>query len=178
MIGEAGEGYMRKIIDTQRLVLRELETNDIDGLFELFSDPKVMRYLQGTKTRSETEAWLNLVFESYRNMHFGPWAVILKKSKRFLGYCGLYLQKNINHRDEVELLYGLSRRHWGMGYATEAAKGVSEHGKTELGIERFVSLVSPDNLRSSKVAQKLGMTLETKVRRWKKQYHLYSLQEI
>jgi RimJ/RimL family protein N-acetyltransferase len=168
---------MRKIFETNRLILRELTRNDAEDLFKFFGDPEAMRYLPGTgtKSRNEIEEWLLLVFQSYQNMHFGPWAVILKGSNEFLGYCGLYLQKNVNGKDEVEILYGFIRRYWGMGYATEAAMGVYEYGKTELKLKRFISLVEPGNLRSSNVVKKLGMKLEKETRRWGRQYYKYSI---
>jgi ribosomal-protein-alanine N-acetyltransferase len=166
---------MQKIIETNRLILRELTENDADDLFKFFGDPEAMKYLPGTKNLNEIEEWLSLVFQSYQNMHFGPWAVILKGSNEFLGYCGLYLQKNVDGKDEVEILYGLIRRYWGVGYATEAAIGVYEYGKTELKLRRFISLVAPDNLRSSNVVKKVGMKLEKETRRWGRQYHKYSI---
>jgi RimJ/RimL family protein N-acetyltransferase len=167
--------HMRKIFETDRLILRELTRNDTDDLFKFFSDPEAMRYFPGTKNRNEIEEWLSLVFQSYQNMHFGPWAVILKGSNEFLGYCGLYLQKNVDGKDEVEILFGFIRRYWGVGYATEAAIGVYEYGKTELKLRRFISLVAPGNLRSSNVVKKVGMKLEKETRMWGGQYHKYSI---
>jgi len=168
---------MRKIFETNRLIFRELTQNDAEGLFEFFGDPEAIRHLPGTgtKSRNEIEEWLSLVFQSYQNMHFGPWAVILKESNEFLGYCGLYLQKNVDGKDEVEILYGLIRQYWGMGYATEAAIGVYEYGKTKLKLKRFISLVEPSNLRSSNVVKKVGMKLEKETRRWGRRYHMYSI---
>jgi RimJ/RimL family protein N-acetyltransferase len=166
---------MRKIFETSRLILRELTQNDAENLFKFFGDPEAMRYFPGTKNQNEIEEWLSLVFQSYQNMHFGPWAVILKESNEFLGYCGLTLQKNVNDKDEVEILYGLIRQYWGMGYATEAAIGVYEYGKTELKLRRFISLVLPGNLRSSNVVKKVGMKLEKETRMWGRQYHQYSI---
>jgi RimJ/RimL family protein N-acetyltransferase len=166
---------MRKLFETNRLILRELTQNDAEDLFKFFGDPEAMRYFPGTKNLNEIEEWLSLVFQSYQNMHFGPWAVILKGSNEFLGYCGLYLQKNVDGKDEVEILYGFIRRYWGMGYATEAAIGVYEYGKTELKLRRFIALVEPGNLRSSNVVRKVGMKLEKETRRWGRQYHKYSI---
>jgi RimJ/RimL family protein N-acetyltransferase len=167
---------MRKILETNRLILRELTRNDADDLFEFFGDPEAMKYLPGTtKSRNEIEEWLSLVFQSYQNMHFGPWAIILKESNEFLGYCGLTLQKNVDGKDEVEILYGLIRQYWGMGYATEAAIGVYKYGKTELKLSRFIALVEPGNLRSSNVVKKVCMKLEKETRRWGRQYHKYSI---
>jgi RimJ/RimL family protein N-acetyltransferase len=168
---------VRKIFETNRLILRELTQNDAEDLLKFFDDPEAIRYLPGTRTKSrnEIEEWLSLVFQSYQDMHFGPWAVILRESNEFLGYCGLYLQKNVEGKDEVEILYGLLRQYWGMGYATEAALGVCEYGKTKLKLGRLISLVEPGNLGSSHVVKKVGMKLEKETRRWGRQYHMYSI---
>jgi len=166
---------MKNILESDRLFLRELFLDDIDGLFEFFSDTETMKYLPGTKNLNEIKEWLSLVFESYQRMNFGPWALILKGSNRFLGYCGLYLQKNVDGKDEIEILYGLIKRYWGIGYATEAAKGVYNYGKSELKLTRFISLIAPGNHRSSNVAKKIGMNLEKETLMWGTNYHVYSI---
>ncbi len=91
--------------------------------------PPPMKYLPGTKNRDATKEWIFLVLESYQKNNFGPWAVIRKSTKDFLGYCGLYMQEKVDGTDEIEILYGLIRRYWAHGYASEAALGVYEHGK-------------------------------------------------
>ena len=166
---------MKKIFETNRLILRELSQNDVDGLFELFSNHEAMRYLPGTKSRNEVMQWLALAFESYQTMNFGPLAVISKKANEFLGYCGLYRQKDVDGKDEIEILYGLIRRYWGMGYATEAAIGVYQYGKAELKLSSFISLIAPGNLRSMKVAKSVGMKFEKEIQMWGNQYHMYSI---
>ena len=166
---------MQNILETDRLFLRELVLDDIDDLFEFFGDTEAMKYLPGTKNLNEIKEWLSLAFESYQRMSFGPWALILKGSNRFLGYCGLYLQNNVDGKDEIEILYGLIKRYWGLGYAAEAANGVYNYGKSELRLTRFISLIAPDNHRSSKVAKKIGMHLEKETLMWGTNYHVYSI---
>ena len=164
-----------RILDTQRLHLRKFAPNDAEDLVELFGDVEVMRFLQGVKTRLEIEQWLTLVFESYRKKNFGPWAILSKNKSGLMGYCGLYLQQNVDGRNEIELLYSLKKRYWGKGYATEAARAVHQYGRTQLGLTRFVSLVAAGNIASTAVAKKVGMTMEKEIVMWGRTCHLYSI---
>lgn len=166
---------MNNIVETTRLTLRYITEQDIEALFELFSDPIAMKYMGGVKTEEETKEWLMLVLNSYRTMGLGPLAVIRKESIAFMGYCGLYLQKDIDGIDEIEILYGLIRRFWDQGFANEAARGVLEYGKSKHEIKRFVTLVEPQNERSIKVSERLGMKKEKQVYRWNKEIIVYSL---
>lgn len=161
-------------LETNRLILRQISEDDIDSLLEFFNDSEAMKYLPGAKTREQVKEWVSLVLKSYTEHQFGPWAVISKKSNDFLGYCGLYFQKDVDGVDEVEILYGLIRRFWGKGYATDAAKRVYEYGKNDLKIDRFISIIHPDNVNSAKVAEKIGMTFEKKAVVWEKRYDIYS----
>ncbi len=167
--------YRVKILTTPRLHLRKFAPNDADDLGALFYDAEVMTFLHGVKNRLEIEQWLIRVFKSYREKNLGPWAILSKKSNDLMGYCGLYPQKNVAGRDEIELLYALKKQYWHKGYATEAARGVHQYGSRELRLTRFVSLVAPDNVASAKVAQKVGMTLEREIVMWDKPCHLYSI---
>jgi ribosomal-protein-alanine N-acetyltransferase len=163
-------------METDRLLLRELTRDDITDLTDFFEDIEATKYLQGTKNPEGIRDWLSLVFQSYEKNGFGPWAIILKNRNQFLGYCGLYLQSDVDGHDEVEILYGLIHRYWGKGYAEEAAKRVHSFGKTEFGIHRFISLIAPENTRSAKVALKTGMTFEKECIMWNKIHHVYTLE--
>lgn len=164
---------MVPFLETDRLILRPISEDDIDSLFEFFGDAKTVKYLTGIKTRKQVKEWISLVLASYKKNRFGPWAIIRKGSNTFLGYCGLYLQKDVDGSDEIEILYGLIKQYWNKGYATEAAKKVYEYGKNDLNIKRFISIIHPDNVYSVKVAENIGMTLEKEADVWGKQFHMY-----
>lgn len=166
---------MKKIFETKRLFLRRLTLNDVDALVDFFTDANAMRYISATKDIDGVKEWICRVQKSYDHYGYGPWAVIHKFSDQLLGYCGLYLQEDVNGNDEIEILYGLIRKNWNKGYATEAAIGVYEYGKNKLNLNRFVSLIEPDNIRSIKVAEKIGMELRCKTIRWGRNYSVYSI---
>lgn len=166
---------MNIVIETNRLALRHIIEQDFKPLSQLFSDPLAMEFAGGIKTEEEIFKWLSLVTKSYQTMEFGPFAVIRKQSRQFIGYCGLYLQEDIDGFNEIEILYGLIRRFWGQGFASEAAQGVLEYGKNNYDIKRFVTLVEPQNERSIQVSNKLGMKKEKQIFRWNRVLNLYSL---
>lgn len=162
-------------LETERLILRPISKDDTECLFEFFNDPEAMKYLPGTKTREQVKDWIFLVLNSYYSHHYGPLAVMSKEPHDFMGYCGLYLQKDVDGEDEVEILYGLIRQFWKKGYAMEAAKRVYEYGKNDLKIDRFISIIDPDNVSSANVAEKIGMTFEKEAIVWGKRYYIYTI---
>ena len=166
---------MQKIFETKRLFLRKLTLNDVAALVDFFADADAMRYLPATKNIDEIKEWISLVQKSYDHYGYGPWALIHKFSNQFLGYCGLCVQEDIDGNDEIEILYGLIRQNWDKGYASEAAIGVYEYGKDRLDINRFVSLIEPENIRSIKVAEKIGMEPRNNINRWGRKYCVYSI---
>src|SRR5215204_3960457 len=161
-----------KVLQTERMVLRLMEMADVDDLMGIFSDPVAMSYYPNTKSRQEAEEWVRRVQESYRDRGFGLWVAVLKDSGEFVGQCGLTIQE-VEGKNEVEIGYLFLRRFWGRGLATEAARAARDHGFDTLGYERLVSLISPRNLASRRVAEKVGMSLEKKVFKRNKETCVY-----
>jgi ribosomal-protein-alanine N-acetyltransferase len=147
-----------KVLETERLVLRQMEMSDADNLMGIFSDPVAMRYYPATKSRDEAEAWVRWTLESYKNHGFGLWVAILKETGEFARQCGLTVQE-VEGEQEVEIGYLFLRRFWGRGLATEAALTVRDYGFA-LGYRRLVSIIDPGNLASRRVAEKTGLALE------------------
>ena len=98
------------ILETERLLLRRLETEDFEALFALYSDSEVRRYFpEGTLTREET--WEELVWflnGHPRHPELGLWATIYKPTGEFIGRCGL-LPWTIDGQFEVEVAYMVKR---------------------------------------------------------------------
>jgi RimJ/RimL family protein N-acetyltransferase len=150
------------LLETQRMLLRKFTVADGELLFELDSDPEVMRFLTGgTPTpRAVIQATILPAFlRSYeRFAGFGVWAAIEKSSGAFLGWFALRPEEG-GGRDEVSLGYRVRRAVWGQGYATEGAWALIRRGFTELGVQRVVATTYQDNLASRRVMEKVGMTL-------------------
>src|SRR5919107_4260745 len=137
-----------RVIQTERIVLRQMEMDDVDDLMGIFSDQVAMRFYPNTKSRQEAEDWVHRVQESYRDNGFGLWVAVLQDSGEFAGQCGLTVQE-VEGKNEVEIGYLFLRRFWGRGLATEAARAARDHGFNTLGYERLVSLIDPGNLASA-----------------------------
>lgn len=92
------------------------------------------------------------------------WPVVDKRTGEIIGHAGL-LEKDVEGRSEVELVYVLARSSWGNGYATEIATAIRNHALLTLGLERLVAIIDPENAASERVAVKTGMHLEAEVLR-------------
>jgi [ribosomal protein S5]-alanine N-acetyltransferase len=167
---------MHKVLETGRMVLRRMETPDVDNLMGIFSDPVAMSYYPATKSRQEAEEWVRWTLGSYRDHGFGQWVAILKSSGEFVGQCGLTVQE-VEGEEEVEIGYLFLRRFWGRGLATEAARAVRDHGFA-LGYRRLISIMDPANLPSRRVAEKTGLTLEKEVWKWNKKVYVYAIRAV
>jgi ribosomal-protein-alanine N-acetyltransferase len=163
------------ILETERLLLRHLEPNDLDDLFALYSDQEVRQYFpEGTLTYEETKKEL----EWFRNGHperpeLGLWATIHKATDRFIGRCGL-LPWVIDERPEVEVAYMLAKEVWGQGLGTEAAQAILDYGFGQLQLTRLICLIDRENVASIRVAEKIGMTFEKEGRDELGPFLLYS----
>jgi ribosomal-protein-alanine N-acetyltransferase len=182
MIGETlSTGVAMVIAETQRLILRQFTSDDLDAIAAILADAVGMKYIgRGVPlTRDVASEWLSrwlangrydwsaetlarvpqLLRAPQRNAHFSMWAMIDKSDGALIGRSGL-LAWNLDGQLEVEVGYHLARSHWGKGLATEAATAVRDYGMTRLGFDRLVSVIMRDNLASQRVAVKIGMRHE------------------
>ncbi len=97
-----------------------------------------------------------------RRPELGLWATVLKENGEFIGRCGL-LPWHIEGRDEVEVAYTIARRYWGRGLGSEAAAAILKYGFENLGLDRLVCLIEPENTASQRVAQRIGMKLDRRL---------------
>jgi [ribosomal protein S5]-alanine N-acetyltransferase len=150
------------LIETPRLLIRYFKIEDVDLLFEVFSDPDVMRFsIKGPLTKFETQQFINRCIEAYPNLGYSQYAVVLKESNMLIGHCGFFDQTIDNHV-EVELGYRYAKLYWGKGLATEAACACRDYGFSQRLFKRIISIIEPDNIASIRVAEKAGLTFEKK----------------
>lgn len=145
---------VKPIIETPRLVLREFVLNDAENIWELNSDPQVIKYTGDppfTTVEKAREFLLN--YKDYKKNGFGRWAVITKASNSFIGWCGL----KFNEQNLVDLGFRFFKREWNKGYATEAAHACLEYGFIELNLKEIIGRVASQNKASIKVLEKLSM---------------------
>jgi RimJ/RimL family protein N-acetyltransferase len=164
------------ILETKRLTLRHLEMGDLDALYRLYRDPQIRAHFpDGTRTLAETKEELEWFLHGHPDRpEFGLWATVERRTGAFLGRCGL-LPWTIDGQSEVELAYLIDRSRWGEGLATEAARGIIQHARDELRLNRLICLIMPGNSASTAVATKAGMAFE---RAYTEQFglcHIYSM---
>lgn len=164
------------ILNTERLVLRHLEPDDLEPLFALYRDHEMRRYYpDGTRNREETREELEWFLHGHpRRPELGLWATVGRRSGEFLGRCGL-LPWHIQGVDEVELAFMIKKERWREGLATEAAQGIINHAREVLALRRLVCLVMPGNTASAGVAAKVGMVFEREYTDEHGPCHLYAL---
>lgn len=151
------DDFMKTILETDRLCLREFVEDDVDSLFALDSDHEVMRYITDGEPRSreQIEQALNRVWAYYqKHPGFGIWLIELKVTRKFLGWVCL---KHLGDTEMIEVGYRLMKDAWNQGYATEAAAAVIEYGFHERGLTKIVAVTHPDNTASQRVLEKCGL---------------------
>jgi RimJ/RimL family protein N-acetyltransferase len=147
------------ILETARLVLREMVLADLDFVASMLADPEVMRYWPRCYTRDEAEAWVRRQRERYQRHGHGYWLALARGTGRPVGQAGLLLSK-VEGRQEAALGYIIHRPFWRLGYATEAAAACRDYAFDRAGKKRVIALVRPENVPSQGVALKIGMRPE------------------
>ena len=154
------------ILETERLLLREMTQDDLPALQGILQDEETMYAYNGAFDEAETQAWLDRQLSRYAQYGFGLWAVVLKESGGMIGQCGLTMQPW--RGDEVlEVGYLFNRAFWHHGYATEAVRGCMEYAFDLLGAREVCSIIRETNLPSRRVAERNGMTVRDS---WVKHY--------
>jgi len=153
---------------TDRLTLRRFTVADEDNLFELNSDPEVMRYLYGGKPTHREAVRTRIIptflgyYERFEGLGF--WAAEETATGQFLGW--FHFRPPLPDADSppgwdedgvAELGYRLRRSAWGMGYATEGSRALIAKGFTEFGVQRVVAETVADNWGSRRVLEKSGL---------------------
>ncbi len=149
---------IRTQLETERLRLRLFNYEDIQIMFELGSDPEIIRYAENEPLKDLQEARRRLEegpLSDYEKYGYGRFAVELKETGKVIGFCGI---KYIEEIDLPEVGYRYLTEYWGRGIGTEAARACVEFARDDLKIRKLVAMIIPENTASIRVAEKLGMT--------------------
>ena len=147
---------IKKILETPRLILRELSPADLSAICRVLQDKETMYAYEHAFSDEEVQAWLNNQLRRYREDGFGLWGVELKENGELIGQCGLTWQ-SITDRHVVEVGYLFERAYWHQGFATEAAIACKEYAFNVLGYSEVFSIIRDNNFASQKVALRNGM---------------------
>jgi RimJ/RimL family protein N-acetyltransferase len=147
------------MIRTERLLLRAWRESDLAPFAEQNADPGAMRFLAGALTRAQSDAYVARAEQHLRDHGFGKWAVEAPGVAPFIGAVGLSrVPFDAAFTPAVEIAWRLHPRHWGRGYATEAAHASIADGFGRLGLEEIVAITALGNTASIAVMERLGMT--------------------
>lgn len=151
-------------IETERLILRELRLSDLNGMFELDSNPEVHKYLgnKPVKTVDASVKILESVINQYHERGIGRFAAIEKPSGEFIGWSGIKFNTGDKEtlgdkRDFYDIGYRFIPRYWGKGYATESSKATLDFGFKKLNIKTMCGAAEIGNIASNRVLQKIGL---------------------
>lgn len=145
------------ILETGRLMLREIVPEDYDALCETLKDPEAMYAYEHGFSDEEAKEWLTRQLRRYEENGFGLWAVIFKETGRLIGQCGITLQ-DAGGKILPEIGYLFARAYWHRGYAAEAALACRDYAFESLGAEEVCAIIREGNHASEQVAEKNSMT--------------------
>jgi len=152
------------VLETERLLLRQLSTADADFILELLNEPSFIRNIgdRGVRTIKAAKSYIsNGPVASYAKNGFGLYLVKLKETNESIGMCGLIKRDTL---EDVDIGYAFLPRFWSKGYAVEAAQATKEYAKHVIGLNRIVAIVDPTNDGSIRVLEKIGLKFEKMVR--------------
>lgn len=144
------------LFQTERLLVRQLSSDDFDDMFAVYSDPEAMRWVDDGQpiTQDECRYWIGVTQKNYETRGYGMSAIVLRATGKVIGFCGIV---HPSGQEVAEIKYALLQAHWGKGYATEMARAMIDYGYREYGLREMIATIAPDNLASQKVMAKVGM---------------------
>jgi RimJ/RimL family protein N-acetyltransferase len=151
------------VIETNRLVLRQLELRDAGFILELLNEDAFLRHIgdKGVRNLADAREYIDKgPIDSYERHGFGLYAACLRDATP-VGICGLVKRDGL---DDVDIGFAFLSRYCSKGYAVESASAVLAHARQELRLQRVVAITAPDNFGSIAVLEKIGLRFERMVR--------------
>lgn len=146
--------------ETHRLLFREIVASDAEAMFEMDADPAVHLYLGNNPIKHIDECYPiieNLQWQ-HKTFGFARMAVVLKETNEFVGWAGLKRERNLPDRGiYIDLGYRFLKKHWGKGYASEAAAAFVDYGFNVLKLETINAYADMGNAASRKVLERVGL---------------------
>ncbi len=149
----------RTVLETERLVLRELVAGDLDFVATMLADPQVMRFFPKRLSRDESASWIRRQQDRYASHGHGFWLTLDRASGEPVGQAGV-IRTEVDGREQPALGYIMHRPFWRRGFASEVAAASRDWAFDRLGEPQVITLIRPENLPSLGVARKIGMRIE------------------
>lgn len=151
---------MFPILETERLLLREISKDDADGIFSCFSSENVTRYYgqETLESIEQAQAFVDFFAKSYKEKRGIRWGIEIKGKQGIIGTIG-FNAWSIKHK-RADIGYEIHPDHWRKGYTLEAVSKVIQYGFDEFGLTRIGAVVFMDNDASNKLLKKVGFQKE------------------
>lgn len=143
------------LIETERLVLRRFSESDVNGIYLIFSDEEVNKFLPWYPFKNEDDArqyYYNHILPDYNKDKAYRYAIALKSDNRAIGYVNI---SDIGQSNDLG--YGLRKEFWHKGITTEAVKAVTSYLRSS-GMPYITATHDVNNPYSGEVMRKIGMT--------------------
>ncbi len=153
---------MDLILETDRLILREMRHDDAEQLFDMDSNPIVHKYLwmKPYTTIDEVHEYITYIRKQYENNNIGRFSTILKETGEIIGWTGIkYINDHVENGNTNFYDYGyrLNERFWKKGFATEASVAWLDYAFNQMNIDKMNAYTHHDNGASNHILQKVGM---------------------
>lgn len=153
--------FLPREIKTERLLLRRWTPADREPFARINADPRGVEFLPGTMTRDQSDGFARVIETHFEERGFGLWAVEIPGVTPFAGFVGLSVPRFEAHFTPcVEIGWRLDADHWSRGYATEGARAALDFAFRFAMLPQVVSFTVPENLRSRRVMEKIGMSYD------------------
>lgn len=168
-------------LSTKRLMLRKMQLSDSDSLFQIWSNPEVIKFMNIDRfTDKKQVKEMILLFDKLSKENTAiRYSIIELESNKIIGSCGYNILDFENAKTEIG--YEINKHYWGKGYAPEAISCLVKYAFNDLKLNRIEAKVEPENVNSIKVLKKLNFLFEGTMRKVEKSkgrfidLNLYSL---
>lgn len=147
--------------ESERLLFRKLRAQDFQTCLTFFKHPLSNRYWKSSITDPELlcQEWFDRQMWRYENNMGGTNVLILKQTSALVGWCGLLVQE-VDGKEELEVGYSIMPAWWNKGLATEAARKCIGCAFEKDLASSIISIIQVDNVESTRVAEKNGLTVD------------------
>ena len=153
-----------KILETKRLILREIVESDAEFMLDLLNQPSFIKYIgdRNVRTLKDAREFIESRYrQSYREHGFGLYAVELKEDNTPIGICGFVKRDSL---PDADIGFAFLPQFERKGFAFESADAVMKYGKEVLGLKRVLAITTQDNESSIKLLEKIGLKFERLIR--------------
>ena len=150
-------------LETERLLLREVQQEDLDDIFDCWmQDEDVSRYMwwKASNDKKDAEEFVAIELGNLEDERWNRWMIILKETNELIGTClGFYNDEE----DHWDISYNLGKCYWGKGYVTEAMQEAMKYAVEHMGVKEIITTHAVENTASGHVLEKLGFVYEKDV---------------